>query len=324
MPQDALPGLINPVGQDPRSIALSVRSVIDYLRQQATSTGTDLTALQTSITNLEAAVTNLEGQEDKTLTPQQVFELSLITATAAVLGSAAQIVQDSFDEAQRTAEASLREQVRLTTDTANIRTTQAVSVSAQEVTASAVTVLQADLQTAQAAIVAEQTARADGDTALASSISTVSTTVGSNTTSISNIQTSVNGVSARWGVSVSAQNQVIGLVQLDGSTAGSAFTVVADKFVVASPSDSGITQTVFQAGLIDGVPSVGINGSLVVDGTILARNIAANAITADKIQTTTLSAIAANLGTVTVGKIESTDGRFLIDATNKRIRIVSA
>src|SRR5690606_5961642 len=88
-------------------------------------------------------------------------------------------------------------------------------------------------------------------------------------------------------------------VQLDGSASGSTFTVVADKFIIAHPTDSGQLMTPYVVGLVHGVSTVGINGNLVVDGSILARHIAVG----------TLSAISANIGTVTAGTIRSADGK---------------
>ena len=72
----------------------------------------------------------------------------------------------------------------------------------------------------------------------------------------------------------------------------------ADKFVIVHPSVNNTTITAFVTGLVAGVPTVGINGSLIVDGTILADAIAVNQ----------LSALTANLGIVTAGRIQSADG----------------
>lgn len=85
---------------------------------------------------------------------------------------------------------------------------------------------------------------------------------------------------ARWGISINGNGQVIGLVKLDGSATGSTFTVVADKFVVAHPAAPGTTIAAFVVGLVDGEPTVGINGNLVVDDTILARHISVSSLDA--------------------------------------------
>ena len=54
-----------------------------------------------------------------------------------------------------------------------------------------------------------------------------------------------------------------------------------------------------------------IDGDLMVAGTV----------TSDKMSVTTLSAVVADMGTLTAGKLESADGKFKIDLTNKTILI---
>lgn len=57
----------------------------------------------------------------------------------------------------------------------------------------------------------------------------------------------------------------------------------------------------FVVGQVGGVSTVGVDGSLVVDGSIVANAIAAGTITADKLNVAQLSAVAATLGTVVGG-----------------------
>lgn len=137
---------------------------------------------------------------------------------------------------------------------------------------------------------------------------------------ISQVQTLTNTLnsemgtlSARWGVAINSGGQVIGLVQLDGSPTESTFTVVADKLLVAHPTSAGTTVQAFVVGLVDGVSTVGINGNLVVDGTILARHL----------EVASLSSITANIGTVTAGKLQSVDGAMVIDLDAKSIVITA-
>jgi len=54
-----------------------------------------------------------------------------------------------------------------------------------------------------------------------------------------------------------------------------------------------------------------LDGDLMVTGTV----------TSDKLNVTSLSAVTADMGTLTAGKLESTDGKFKIDLTNKEILI---
>lgn len=89
------------------------------------------------------------------------------------------------------------------------------------------------------------------------------------------------------------------------SKTGSNFIVMADRFAFVSPTyttTGGVQQMKypFVIGTVGGVSTVGINGQLVVDGTI----------TADKIKANSISAISANLGTVNGGTFRT----FQLDA----------
>jgi hypothetical protein len=128
---------------------------------------------------------------------------------------------------------------------------------------------------------------------------------------ISEIIESIGGVAASWGLELNINNRVVGAIRLSGTESVSAFSVLADRFVVVHPSDDSLTIEAFVIGLVDGIPTVGVNGNLIVDQTIVARHI----------DVATLSALSANLGTITAGLLQSADGNFVIDLTNKFIRI---
>lgn len=203
-------------------------------------------------------------------------------------------------------------------NTAAITTEASTRASADSALASDITTIEATLvgytpaSTVSAAISAEASARASADSAIASSVTSLTTTVNNNTTSISTNTSSINGLEAQWGVSINVNGHVTGLVRLDGGATGSTFRVLADKFIVNHPTSSGVSIQAFTVGLVGGVSTVGINGALMVDGTI----------TADALNVTTLSAVSANAGTITAGVLQSADGNFVIDLTNKTIDIV--
>lgn len=223
----------------------------------------------------------------------------------------------------------------LTTAQASITTEQTVRANADGALASQITVLSAAYQLADtnlsASVSAEAVARASGDGALATQIDTVETTVGANTVSIQTLSQSVDGFSGRWAVSLNANNRVVGMIRLDGTATQSTVAVLADKFVIVHPTNNGDAIQAFITGLVNGVPTVGINGNLVVDDTILARHIvagsitaaeiAADAVTVEKINVTTLDGISANLGDITAGVMRSTDNKFRIDLNNKTLTI---
>lgn len=58
-----------------------------------------------------------------------------------------------------------------------------------------------------------------------------------------------------------------------------------------------------------------INGSKIYAGTVTATQIAAKAVTADKLSVSTLSAICADLGSVTAGSINIGNGKFVVDSS---------
>jgi len=130
--------------------------------------------------------------------------------------------------------------------------------------------------------------------------------------SITEIRQVTDGLGARWGIAVNVDNKVVGLVRLDGDVTQSSFTVLADKFIVRHPTTTTDIQA-FVVGQINGVSTVGINGNLVVDDTILARHLNVD----------TLSAITGNVGTLTAGVIQSANGKMVIDLTNGFLRITA-
>jgi hypothetical protein len=135
----------------------------------------------------------------------------------------------------------------------------------------------------RAFVATESTVRVTEEEALAALITTVSTTLDGNSADISWVQTSENGQAVRFGI----------LGNINGETGGFQFTGI---------NLDGETSYTFE-----------IDGDLIVDGTI----------TSDKLQANELSAITADLGTVTAGKMQSTDGKMVIDLDNKIIRITA-
>lgn len=131
--------------------------------------------------------------------------------------------------------------------------------------------------------------------------------------SLFSIQTTIDEINGKWSVSISENNRVTGLVKLDASSSLTEFSILADKFIVVHPTANGTTLQAFVVGNVNGVSTVGINGSLIVDDTILARHL----------DVSTLSAIAANVGTVTAGTLRSADSKFVINLDNKTLTITT-
>ncbi len=98
----------------------------------------------------------------------------------------------------------------------------------------------------------------------------------------------------------------------------SEFAIRADKFYVVLPTGDGSTQIIpFIVGSVNGQSTVGVNGALVVDGTILARHISSISLSVIKAVVSQLSAITANLGSITAGSINIGNGMAIIDAAGQ-------
>lgn len=338
-------GFPYPRSNDNAALALWARQLVDRLNgvrradtEALTTVTGDVADLQDAQATTDATLvtiqSDIDGLSTVGLTEQQIFELSLTTASNAVFGAAQQISDDALQWAQAQSEAlleaavqtyqnrasiSVEQQVRnsetvnlasqITTLSSSLATTNATVSTNQTTVAGQISALSAQDATLAAAITAGDNANASSITALASTVTTVQTQANGNTTSISTIQSSLNGTQARWGVVINANGQVTGLIRLDGGSTGSTFTVVADKFVVAHPSSPGTTQVVFVAGNINGVSGVGINGNVLIDGSVLARHI----------EVGSLSAISADIGTVTAGLIRNSADTIRFDLPNMKI-----
>lgn len=137
------------------------------------------------------------------------------------------------------------------------------------------------------------------------------TNIRSQAQSLFTIQETIDEINGQWSVQINENNRVRGLVKLDASSALTEFSVLADKFIVVHPSANGTTMQAFIVGNVGGTPAVGVNGALIVDGTIIA-----NALNVDA-----LSSITADIGTVTAGVIRSDDSKFVIDLNAKTLTI---
>lgn len=145
----------------------------------------------------------------------------------------------------------------------------------------------------------------------AAEVETQAVTITETNAVVTEVQDDVASIKAEWAIEINGNGQIIGAVRLDSLDAYSTFTVVADKFRVAHPTASGTTVTAFIVDQVDGVSTVGINGNLLVDGSILARSLDVD----------TLSAITADVGTVTAGRIQSADGNSFWDLDNNIFQI---
>ena len=243
-------------------------------------------------TGTSSATITIATVADNSITPAKLseqarFELGLATAIEIGLGSLPNLRQQIEDLQDRIAEAQLE---------------------ALEIVARTRTELAASTASSSALVKQESVVRASDGRALAAFMVGVGTTVLDSSSSIEQVLASVDGQGARWAVIASQDGKITGMVQLNGAGGETDFTVVANRFRVAQPSeDGGDPIPVFEIGEVDGVPSLVFKGNMFGDGAIIARHLSV----------LTLSAITADLGHVTTGLITSPDGESLIiDATN--------
>lgn len=121
---------------------------------------------------------------------------------------------------------------------------------------------------------------------------------------------SVNGAVAGIGLASTPSE-----VEPDGEF--SEFYVNADRFAVLPQADSSSTDAVSPFIVQDG--EVVINTARIANASITAAQI--EEVTADQITTSDLSAVSADLGNVTAGRMQSPDGKFIIDLNGKEILI---
>lgn len=302
-----------------QELYLSLRQLVDQLRLVRTQDGTDAATLQTAADQIGSEVAS--QIESGLLTPDEAFDLAVSAAADSIFGAAAAATNTIYAAASQRQLEQLTAIVQGYAQRAAISVEQTVRRTATESLASQISSVNASLSTTNAQIVNEATARATGDTANASLITTVRTQTTGNTAAISQIISSDGGATTNWGVVANANGQVTGMVALNGSASGTTFAVVADKFIVALPGAPGTTIQAFVAGLVNSVPTVGINGNLLVDGTVTARNIAAGAITADKIAAGAITANSIATGTLTAVLIQSASGNSFWNLTSGDFQI---
>jgi hypothetical protein len=126
----------------------------------------------------------------------------------------------------------------------------------------------------------------------------------------------VNGINATQVIKVQANGTYAGMNMSASTTAGSAVVFSADMFQITIPNalNTNAAIPVFTARMLNGVNTVGIDGALIVSKSI----------TADSLNITNgISSLTSNIGTMTSGALQSVDGKFVIDLTNKFISITT-
>lgn len=310
-----------PRGSSPAQLFDALRVLVDTLNRVKSEDATDLTAINAALAqtqaDLQQVIDDLASWDPEGgLTPQQAFELSLVTAVDTMMGSLSNAVLESIRHSEKAAEATIKALLAGLNNKGEIRVEQVVRKTENESFVSQLSTFNAELGNAQAAISNEIVARTNGDSALASDISTLTTTVNGNTAQIVILAGSIDGIEGKFGVAVNLNGEVVGLLQLDGTPAGSNFTVLADNFYVGKTGETGGTPVpVFTISNVGGVPKLVFRGDMFADGSI----------TAQALDVAELSAIVANLGTITAGRMLSPLGKvdFNLDDADPYLKITS-
>lgn len=142
-----------------------------------------------------------------------------------------------------------------------------------------------------AKIVEEREARTEADSAVAQTVTTLQTQLNGNIASVQANAQSIDGLSAQYTVKTDVNGYVAGYglatTIVDG-VPQSDFTILADRFAIVQ---NGMEKRVpFVVTSKNDVAQIGIDGNLLVNGSVTADALLANSITGDKIKAGSLSA----------------------------------
>jgi len=236
-------------------------------------------------------------------------EARVVTAEGAVAEAQASIADEATarataDQAEAIARQTLAARVTtaegdIAAATAAVASESVARANADGALAATVTSLAARVDSAEsgvsaneASITQESVARANGDSAVAAQVTTMQATVNGHTSTLQVHGGAIGGFAYQWGVTGT----------INGSTGG--FTMTGIRRMGGSTTHQLL-----------------VRGDVLVDGTITGAKIAADAISANHINVSGLSAIKADMGTLTAGKIVSDNGKLEINATGGFILI---
>lgn len=158
-----------------------------------------------------------------------------------------------------------------------ISTEQTLRTEEDEALAEQISTVAAGLEGSIAAIQTQQTALVTANAANASLINNVQARL--DTGDFAAVKTSatasadkITGLEAKYTIQVNANGHVAGVSLLAGGNT-SAFTVLADKFLFAQPNGEGQPKQLMVMGTVNGVSALGLDGNLIVDGSIVAQKI---------------------------------------------------
>jgi uncharacterized coiled-coil protein SlyX len=311
-------------------------NAIDVLETTVTQNGDDIEANAANIIRLEADLTvptfALQGNDggafalafgddgdgeavalgSRTATSEAIETLQVTVAaqgdTLVSQASAITALQSGLADA----EADIAGNATAISGLSTTVTAQGASITANS---AAITALESDIGTAEGAITANATAisaletevsnQGDDITAISASVTTLTTQVGTNTASISTQAASIGGIEANWAVRVDINNRVTGIGLIAGG-AETIFGVTVDRFVIVDPDDDSEVAPFEVSGGNTYIKTAfirNLDAGQITSGSIATDRLIANILTALQLNVSTLSAIRADLGTITAGTI---------------------
>jgi hypothetical protein len=167
---------------------------------------------------------------------------------------------------------------------------------------------------AKASILELKQVVADDQAALALFRTEVSATFGPAFSSVKTVSQAVATLdgyaAASWSVTLNANGAISGIGLVNGGAGMSDFVMAADHVQIQLPGYNGdAPYPLFTTGLVGSAPSVGINGNLVLNGTLTARMIGVGEIqamhlAADSIDATKIKAGSISTGQIAVGGVD--------------------
>jgi len=117
-------------------------------------------------------------------------------------------------------------------------------------------------------------------------------------------------LNAKYSVKVDVNNHVTGFELNSDGTVGS-FVILANKFLICNPDGTGTPKAVLSLGTVNGTTALGLDGSLIIDGSISARSINAEGLTVSNGLTPAVGP--SGTGTMTgYGAVFNSNGTFAI------------
>lgn len=174
---------------------------------------------------------------------------------------------------------------------------------------------------ANASVTILQEAMVDANTAFASYQVIVAAQFGSVNASVTTNSSAIatlNGyAAAQYSVTLDVNGFATGFTLFNGGAGVSTFTVVVDKFQIASPGvTGGAAVPIFTVANVSGSPKIAIRADMYVDGGITASAIAASTITATQIATGTITSASGVIGALSVNSLSIGDNAVTVPAVS--------